>query len=173
VTNERLNAAVERLLSDSRFLRRFRRRPERTLAEYELTDAEVEAVKRGSAPELLALGLNPGLVWPRVQAESSLAWLVTRVRPLSPALVLAAMLAPASPAMAAGRRRHAPSRVGRVARYFAQRGVAGDFFSTLGRTGRSGRAISRAASGRGSRSFGRAARSFARQRGIQPPPIEQ
>jgi len=168
MTNDRLNAAVERLLSDSRFLRRFRRHPERTLAVYELTHEEIEAVKRGDAPELLALGLDPRLVWPRVQAESPLVWLVSRMRPLSPALVLAALLAPGSPALAAGRRE--PSRVGRVARYFAGRGVAGDFFSMIARTGRSGRAISRAANGRGGRSFARSAGQFARQRGIEPPP---
>jgi hypothetical protein len=171
MTNDRLNAAVERLLSDARFLRRFRRNPERALAEYELTTTEIAAVKRGAAPELLGMGLDPTLVWPRVQSESPLRWLITRVRPLSPALVLAAMLAPASPAVAAGRKE--PSRVGRVARYFARRGVAGDFFATVGRSGRSGRAISRAANGRTTRSFNRAARSFARQRSIQPPPIDQ
>ena len=57
--NERLNRAVEQLLLDKRFLRRFRRDPERTLEAFDLTGEEVEAVKRGNAHELLRLGLDP------------------------------------------------------------------------------------------------------------------
>ena len=57
--NDRLNRAVERLLLDKRFLRRFRRDPEGALRSFELTAEEVEAVKEGDAARLVALGLDP------------------------------------------------------------------------------------------------------------------
>src|SRR4051794_6822749 len=123
MTNERLNAAVEGLLSDRRLLRRFRRNPERALARYELTAEEVVAVRRGDAAELLRLGLDPRYVWPRAHAFTGWSWLLQNAKRLSPAVVLAAVLLPAAPAAARGRRGRSRSVVGRVSRYFAHRGV--------------------------------------------------
>jgi hypothetical protein len=93
MARESLNDAVERLLTDGAFLRRFRRDPERTLRRYDLTETEIEAVKRGDARELLALGLDPAYVWPKVQTAALEPWLFQNARRLAPAAFLAAALA--------------------------------------------------------------------------------
>jgi hypothetical protein len=93
MARETLNDAVGRLLTDGNFLRRFRRNPERTLRRYDLTETEIEAVKRGDARELLALGLDPAYVWPKVEAATLEPWLFRNARRLAPAAFLAAALA--------------------------------------------------------------------------------
>jgi hypothetical protein len=93
MARESLNDAVERLLGDGDFLRRFRRNPERALRRYELTETEIEAVKRGDAHELLALGLDPAYVWPKAPASVLAPWLCLNAKRLAPAAFLAAALA--------------------------------------------------------------------------------
>jgi hypothetical protein len=101
--NARLNSAVEQLLLDDGFLRRFRRNPDKALARHGLSADEIAAVKRGDASELLALGLDPELVAPQERGNFLQAWLVRHAKRLSPAVVLAAFLLPAAPAVGARR----------------------------------------------------------------------
>lgn len=105
--NDRLNRAVEALLSDGRLLRRFRRKPDRALRAYGLTAAEIEAVKRGDAAELLALGLDPALVWPKAPTDSVFRrWLLAHPQRLAPVAFAVAVIAsaPAAAGAARGRR---------------------------------------------------------------------
>jgi hypothetical protein len=168
--NERLNRVVEQLLLDRRFLRRFRRNPERALAPYGLTFEEAEAVKRGNLHELLGLGLDPAYAWPKDDAGFLQSLIVRHAKRLSPVLVLAAFVLPAAPATAAGRGRVRRSAVGRVSRYFARRGIAGEFAARMARRGFAGRATSEAASGADTRAFYAFANRTARDFGIKPPP---
>jgi hypothetical protein len=103
--NQALNEVVERLLADRRFLQRFRLDPEGTLRRYGLSPQAVEAVKRGDADELLALGLSPELVSPAPRPESGSlrSWLLRRGHRLAPAVFAAALLC-ALPAQAAAAR---------------------------------------------------------------------
>jgi hypothetical protein len=166
--NDRLNRAVERLLLDRRFLRRFRRNPEAALEPFELTSEEIEAIKDGDARRLVGLGLDPSYVWPK-RPRPVPFWILARAKKLTPAFVLAALVLPATPALAA--RRDAPrSRVGRVSRHFGRRGFGGEFHRGLARTGRAGRAVSGAASRRDASAFAARARRSARDFNIQPPP---
>lgn len=102
--NQALNEAVGRLLADRRFQRRFRIDPEGTLQRYGFSPQAVEAVKRGDADELLALGLSPELVWPELRPESGALrrWLLRSGQTLAPAAFVAALLV-ALPAPAAAR----------------------------------------------------------------------
>lgn len=168
--NERLNRAVEQLLLDKRFLRRFRRDPERALERFDLTGEEVEAVKRGNAHELLRLGLDPTYVWPRDDSGFLQSWIVRHSKRLTPALVLAAFVLPAAPAFADRRSRVRRSAVGRVSRYFARRGFGGRFAARMARAGFAGRITSRAARGADTRAFYAFASRTARDFGIKPPP---
>jgi hypothetical protein len=168
--NDRLNRAVERLLVDKRFLRRFRRNPEATLRQFALSGDEVEAVKAGDASQLIALGLDPAFVQPRLRAPHFHTWILMRAKKLTPALVLAALALPASPALAAPAGRGRRSRVGRVSRYFGRQRVGGAFHRRVARTGRSGRVTSGAATRRDAAAFVARARGAARDFGIQPPP---
>jgi hypothetical protein len=116
MTNQALDTAVERLLCDRRFLKRFRRRPERALRPYGLSCEEVAAVKRGDSRELMALGLDPELASPsgRLDRTPMAAWLLRNASRLAPASVLAAtalVFAPAASAPAGGRRREFSSNV--------------------------------------------------------------
>jgi hypothetical protein len=111
MTNVNLNAAVERLIADRRFLARFRRNPERALEGFDLSALEVDALKRGESDELLALGLDPRHVSPEaVDVIPLQSWTVRNAGRLVPtALLAAALLAVAGPAggtdRAASRRR--------------------------------------------------------------------
>ena len=108
--NDRLNNVIERLLLDEGFLRRFRSNPERALEPYELTDAEVAAVKSGDERQLLHMGLDPAYVYPQPREGFLHAWIVRHTKRLTPALVLAAFVLPVAPAVAgrsAKARRHA------------------------------------------------------------------
>ena len=64
--NKRLNNAIERLLLDDRFLRRFRRNPERALEPFDMYDAEIEAVlkterwNQTGSPQILPEGWKIG-----------------------------------------------------------------------------------------------------------------
>jgi hypothetical protein len=167
--NDRLNRAVERLLLDKRFLRRFRRNPEAALKPFALTSEEIEAVKDGDARRLVGLGLDPSYVWPK-RPRPVPFWALARAKKLTPAFVLAALVLPATPALAARRRETPRSPVGRVSRHFARRGFGGEFHQGLAMTGRAGRVVSRAASRRDASRFMAQARGAARDFGIQPPP---
>lgn len=97
--NASLDRAVERLLDDARFLRRFRKDPDAALRPFQLSEREVEAVKRGDAEELVALGLDPRFVWPSLKATSGgRRWLARSGRKLAPLAfaVAAAALWPGS-----------------------------------------------------------------------------
>jgi hypothetical protein len=169
--NERLNNVIERLLLDDRFLRRFRSNPERTLEPFELTDAEVEAVKRGDAGQLLRMGLDPMYVWPKPDDGFLHTWIVRHVKRLTPALVLAAFVLPVAPALGEnGVRAARRSPIARVSRYFGWRGFGGRFHARLARSGFAGIRTSRAATGRDVRAFYAFARASAREFGIKPPP---
>jgi Aromatic-ring-opening dioxygenase LigAB, LigA subunit len=168
--NDRLNRAVERLLLDKRFLRRFRRDPEAALTPFALTAEEIEAVKEGDASRLIGLGLDPRYVWPKVRSPLLPMWVLARAKKLTPALVLAALALPASPALARRRRSERASPVGRVSRYFARQGIAGAFYARLARTGRAGELASRAATRRDTSAYFARARRAAREEGIKPPP---
>lgn len=103
--NKALNDIVERLLADRRFLWRFRLDPEGTLRRYGLSPQAVEAVKRGDANELVALGVSPELVSPRPRPESGSlrTWLLRRGHRVTPT-VFAAMLLCVLPAQAVAAR---------------------------------------------------------------------
>jgi hypothetical protein len=95
--NRALNEIVERLLADGRFLRRFRVDPDGTLRRYGLSPQAIEAIRRGDAGELLALGLSPQVVSPAPAPGEPREWLVEP-----------------SSGLAAGRRRvHTPARLAR------------------------------------------------------------
>jgi hypothetical protein len=168
--NDRLNRAVERLLLDKRFLRRFRRDPEAALRSFALTDQEIDAVKLGDASRLVRLGLDPNYVWPKVRSPFFPAWILTRAKKLTPAVVVAVFALQASPAFAAPPGQGRRSRVGRISRYFGRQRFGGEFHAQLARTGRSGRLTSRAATRRDTSRFAARARGAAREFGIQPPP---
>lgn len=121
--NARLNNAIERLLLDDRFLRRFRRNPERALEPFDLTDGEIEAVKLGDAGQLIQMGLDPKYVWPTPREGFLHAWVVRHAKRLTPALVLAAFVLPVAPALAAKPGRRA-SRRAIAARFVARAGSA-------------------------------------------------
>jgi hypothetical protein len=156
--NEALNEVVVRLFDDRRFLRRFRRNPERALRGYRLDAREVEALKRGDTRELLELGLRPTLVWPELRPAVSpvSTWLLQSRRRLAPAALLLALFA-AAPATASAAR-------GRMLGPRAARRIASGRFLGRGRVVRlmaphSGRArAARVRAGRygGERAFGRA-----------------
>ena len=167
--NDRLNRAVERLLLDKRFLRRFRRNPEAALRPFELTAEEIEAVKEGDAGRLVGLGLDPSYAWPKVSSSFVPLWLLARAKKLTPALVFAALALPASPALAARNRSAHPSAVGRVSRYLARNRVAGPFYSRVARAGGAGDVTSRAATGRNTSAYFARARQTADEAGIPPP----
>lgn len=116
--NEALDRAVERLMSDERFRRRFRRRPSRALRGSGLAQAEVEALKRGRADELVELGLDPTYVFPVTppRAAPLQVWLLRNARRLVPAALLAgaALTVAAAPAPAAKRRVSTRVKIKRV-----------------------------------------------------------
>ena len=92
MTNERLDAAVQRLFTDRRFLGRFRTDPTKALAGFDLSQAEIEAIKRGDAQELVGLGLDPAIAWPQPANAGALqTWLLRNAARLAPAAVLAAL----------------------------------------------------------------------------------
>lgn len=93
MANESLDKAVERLLTDARFLGRFRRSPERACEGLGLSRGGIAALKRGREDELLALGLEPALVRPPAQAVAPIQWwAVQNARRLPPAVLVAAAL---------------------------------------------------------------------------------
>jgi hypothetical protein len=168
--NDRLNRAVEQLLLDKRLLRRFRRSPEAALRRFALSSEEIEAVKDGDARRLVGLGLDPSYVWPKARPAVPL-WALVRAKKLTPAFVLAALMLPASPALASRRDAARPSPVGRVSRFFARRGFGGEFHQRVARSGRAGKVMSRAATRRDASALAARARRAASDFGIQPPPI--
>lgn len=113
--NQALNEVVGRLLADRRFQRRFRVDPEGTLQRYGLSPQAVEAVKRGDADELLALGLSPELVWPELSPPPGALrrWLLRSGHTLAPAAFVAALLV-ALPAPAAAARATPAARILKV-----------------------------------------------------------
>jgi hypothetical protein len=169
--NDRLNRAVERLLLDKRFLRRFRRSPEAALRPFGLTGEEIEAVKDGDAERLIALGLDPSYVWPKARPPAVPLWAFARAKKLTPAFVLAALMLPASPALAARRDAARPSPVGRVSRFFARRGFGGDFHQRVARSGEAGRVMSRAATRQDVSALAARSQRAASDFGIKPPPV--
>jgi hypothetical protein len=166
--NDRLNRAVERLLLDKRFLRRFRRDPEAALRPFELTAEEIEAVKEGDAARLVRLGLDPSYAWPKVRSPLVPLWILARAKRLTPALVLATLVLPASPALARSRRAR-PSPVGRVSRYLGRNRVAGAFYRRVARSGGAGELTSRAATRRNTSAYFARARQTTDEAGIPPP----
>ena len=136
MVNSRLDGAVERLLTDRRFLGRFRSDPERALARYELSTEEVEAIKRGDAEELVGLGLNPAIAWPQPANPGAMqSWLMRNVGRLAPAAFLAA-LALAWPGASQAEARKRPRTVpglARASRALARAGVRGRARSIVAR----------------------------------------
>jgi hypothetical protein len=168
--NDRLNRAVERLLLDKGFLRRFRRNPEAALRPFELTAEEIEAVKEGNPATLVGLGLDPSYAWPKVRSPLLPLWAFVRAKKLTPALVFAALAIPASPALARSRTAE-PSPVGRVSSYLARNRVAGAFYARVAGRG-AGRLMSNAATGTNTSRFFAAARQTTDEAGIPPPGSE-
>lgn len=168
--NDRLNRAVERLLLDKRLLRRFRKSPEAALRRFGLSSEELEAVKEGDARRLVGLGLDPSYVWPKAPPAVPL-WALARAKKLTPALVLAALMLPASPALAARSDAARPSPVARVSRFFARRGFGGEFQRRVARSGEAGRVMSRAARRQDVSALAARAQRAASDFGIQPPPV--
>jgi Aromatic-ring-opening dioxygenase LigAB, LigA subunit len=169
--NDHLNRAVERLLLDKRLLRRFRKNPEAALRRFGLSGEEIEAVKDGDARRLVGLGLDPSYVWPKARPPAAQLWTLARAKKLTPAFVLAALMLPASPALAARSDTARPSPVGRVSRFFARRGFGGEFHRRVARSGRAGEVMSRAATRRDASALAARARRAASDFGIQPPPV--
>ncbi len=102
--NERLTEAVNALLQDRKLVSRFRRNPERALRRFGLDAAELEAVKRGDATELVELGLDQRSVWPEPGGRSIRTWILKNPGRVSPA-VFAAALVGANAVTTARRRR--------------------------------------------------------------------
>jgi len=120
--NDRLNAAVDRLLSDRRFLARFRRDPSKAAGALGLSMRETEALKRGDAGELLELGLDPSYVWPNVPTtRAGRFWLARNARRLAPLVFAAGFAAfgPGAGGASAARIGPAPGRI-RAARRLAR-----------------------------------------------------
>jgi hypothetical protein len=92
VPQQGLNAAVEQLFSSPRMLRRFRRNPDRALSRFDVTPAEVAALKSGDAGKLLVMGMNPAWVWPQPPGHAVQNWLQRNARRLAPAAFLAAVM---------------------------------------------------------------------------------
>ena len=117
---QQLNEVVERLLVDDRFMRRFRRNPEKALRKYDLTREEIEAVKAGRTQTLLELGLDPALVWPRAEADDARrGWFTRNALAVGPAallvaLVMGAAAAPSARAIPRERRTGLRRAVGRM-----------------------------------------------------------
>jgi hypothetical protein len=125
VMNESLNKAVGALLSDRRLVRRFRRNPERALRRFGLAPAQVDALKRGDAAELLALGVDPAYVWPKTEADAVFRrWLLLNPRRLAPvAFAVAAIAAFPAAATAAYSARRSGPRARIAARRLARRAL--------------------------------------------------
>lgn len=168
MARESLNAAVERLLVDRGFARRFRRNPERALRRYGLGADEVEALKRGRADELLALGVDPEYVWPRAEAAGLEPWLLRNARRLAPVTLLAALTLVGAPTALAARqgRARALRRLGRHAA-LRRTGLRRAFARTLGRERHSPPGIRRAIRRAGPTGIRRAIRRIAPE-----PPID-
>ena len=66
MTNDRLSDAAASLLIDSEALERFRRSPEVIAKAFDLSEEELGALKSGDERRLLALGMDPELVSPKV-----------------------------------------------------------------------------------------------------------
>lgn len=110
--NDRLNGAVEALLVNRRFLRRFQRDPENALRRFDLSREEVRAVKSGDERELLRLGLDPGYIWPKTGTALTLqSWTVRNAKRVAPAALLAAAFL-AWPSAGQARRIAPPGLVG-------------------------------------------------------------
>jgi hypothetical protein len=90
--NERLTDAVNALLHDRKLVSRFRRNPGRALRRFGLDAAELEAVKRGDATELVELGLDPRTVWPETGSQSIRAWILRNAGRVSPVVFAAAFI---------------------------------------------------------------------------------
>jgi hypothetical protein len=88
-----LNRAVARLLDDPGFLRSFRGSPQRACDGLGLSPEEIEALKRGDAEELLALGLDPSNMRPGAPPVFAVQfWAVHNAERLDPVALLAAAL---------------------------------------------------------------------------------
>ena len=90
--NERLTDAVNALLHDRKLVSRFRRNPGRALRRFGLDAAELEAVKRGDATELVELGLDPWSVWPEAGNQSIRTWILRNAGRVSPIVFAAAFI---------------------------------------------------------------------------------
>lgn len=127
----RLARVVDRLLSDSEFLDRFRENPESVLRPYRLSDVEVEALKRGDAAELERLGVEVQLYMADPPAPARSVWLSSPAGRLAIAVFTALVMVvgpgvlAAAPAHAARRHgarrrvraRHLQVRMGRLVRH--------------------------------------------------------
>ena len=117
--NQRLTRAVEKLNVDDRLLIRFRRKPEKALAQFQLLPEEIETVKSGDLRALLQLGLDKKVAFPKPLSRPLLSSVLIRHgAKLAPAtfLALALLLSPGTgflPDHAASARRTRRVRVGR------------------------------------------------------------
>ena len=92
MTTRGLDQAVRALLMDRHLVSRFRRSPDLAMSPYGLTALELEAVKKGDVDELIGLGLDPELVWPRPASTFPIqSWLLQNAKRLAPAALLAAV----------------------------------------------------------------------------------
>ena len=113
--NQRVSRAVDRLLTDDRLLRRFRKNPEQAMKQFRLKGGELEQVKSGDLLGLLRVGLDPKLAFPRPLSRPLLASMLTRFgAKMAPGLFAAVLLtfAAGTGAFAAGP--DARRRVGRA-----------------------------------------------------------
>ncbi len=112
--NEALDQAIERLASDRRFRRRFRRSPARALRGSGLGEAEIEALKGGRAEELLELGMDPSYPFPAapLRAAPLQMWTLRNARRLVPAALLASATLAFAAAPAPAARRSAKTKAG-------------------------------------------------------------
>ncbi len=108
----RITQIISRLLSEPKFMERFRKEADLALSEYDLSRDEIEAIKRGDQRELLHLGLDEAIVEPKAPSRpwfaSMLASQAGRLG-MSAALVLTLTAASAGVAAAAPNRT-APGR---------------------------------------------------------------
>jgi hypothetical protein len=89
-----VTAVIEQLSRNPRLMRLFQRKPESALARFHLSENELAAVKEGTLPGLLAVGMDPRIAMQKPASKQLLASLIFQHgAKLAPAAFLALTMA--------------------------------------------------------------------------------
>jgi|GEM_PF-2255642 hypothetical protein len=112
MSNVRVTEIISRLLSEPKFMERFRKDADLALSEYDLTDAETDAIKQGDQATLLHLGMDQAIVEPKAPSRPWFAsMMASHAGRLGMSAAFVLMLTTASAGVAAAApKRAAPGR---------------------------------------------------------------